>query len=370
MPDMNGAPSSFAVALRTLLDAPKVLSRSEWARLLGVSESAISQWVNDETFPKPENLRTIIDTLMHDSRVHDDVLVEFEKVAKRPLDEISPHGRRIGSSIEGYVLQPLRERFIGALAVLPARFQEIVLRESAERCWRLRETRPAEPTLSERRHGGFRSLVAQALHEAAIPAKTSEGGQLEKSKKRDATVVSDLVAAMRTRYDDLEGAYLQDVLAAGILTEGRQRKRQEVDVAAVVDQAVEAVQAAVERKGLEVHKSIGSRIRKIAGDPEGLHHAFGSLVFNAASVARPGERIDVRVMSERGSVIVEISDKGSGYPPSERGRFAGRLGWGLLLTSRVIRLSGGMLSTGSGEDETVFRVTFPSRRKTAESTSK
>jgi len=356
-------PSEFSIVLRTLLDGTKILSRAEWARVLGVSESAISQWVNDSTFPSPENLRNIFDTLMHDSRVKDELLEEFESIAAKPLQDVSPRAASVSAStINEYLVQPLRERFAKALAALPAWMQENVLRDATERSWMLRERESAQPSVQERRHGGFRALVASELSDAEKAAKAGHETKARRAEQESSVAAAELVAAIRKEYE-LQGSYVQDLISAGFLSESRPRRRQEIDLGAVVGQAVEAIQAAVESRGLQVHKAIGRGLDKIAGDAESLHHAFGSLVLNAASVASPGERIDVLVKSEQGVVVVEIKDKLSGYA-SLTGRVhdKGHLGRDLLLTSRIIRLSGGRLSTGARTEECVFRATFPSRR--------
>jgi hypothetical protein len=51
----------FGYALEGLLDATKAkISRKEWSILLGVSEAAISQWVNGKTFPEQDKLQSMI----------------------------------------------------------------------------------------------------------------------------------------------------------------------------------------------------------------------------------------------------------------------------------------------------------------------
>ncbi|MFZ1019834.1 MAG: helix-turn-helix transcriptional regulator [Minisyncoccia bacterium] len=50
---------NFVVALKNILDTTGI-SRSEWAKFLGVSQAAISVWVMGRSFPGPEILATII----------------------------------------------------------------------------------------------------------------------------------------------------------------------------------------------------------------------------------------------------------------------------------------------------------------------
>lgn len=52
--------SKFAEAISAILDASG-MTRKEWARALNISESAISQWLNDLSVPKPELLNRFLD---------------------------------------------------------------------------------------------------------------------------------------------------------------------------------------------------------------------------------------------------------------------------------------------------------------------
>lgn len=157
--------SHFATALRALLDSG-VLRRVEWAEVLGVTASAISQWVNDSAIPQPQHLRAIIGTLLADRRVPAEPLEAFERLVQQPATEVSPNGDRMLPTIEQYMVKPLREGFLRSLEILPPHVQEQVLFESAARCRALRLSAPDKRTVEQRRRAMFEDLIDTALASA------------------------------------------------------------------------------------------------------------------------------------------------------------------------------------------------------------
>ncbi len=156
--------SEFAMALRSLLDETGVYTRSEWAEILNVTESAISQWVNDDTLPRAETLRRIVGTLDEDTRVADSVLEAFEVVARKPLSKISPHGPKTAPTLEHYMARPSRAAFDRVLESLPPHLQEEVLYEAAALARQRRARGTARPTVAERRQR-FRDVRPRTTRE-------------------------------------------------------------------------------------------------------------------------------------------------------------------------------------------------------------
>lgn len=104
--------SVFARILVQLLDESGFYTRAEWGRFLGVSEPAISQWVNDRTLPRPDLLRMVIDLLKTRGGVAAaDGLIALEAIMDEPADAISPLGGRLGPTLRSY----LKVRSIGEI---------------------------------------------------------------------------------------------------------------------------------------------------------------------------------------------------------------------------------------------------------------
>lgn len=95
--------SLFARALASLLDDTSFFSRQEWARLLGVSTPAISQWVNDKTIPRADILGMMLDVISSKASVPQEPILEFNRIAARPSRDVSPLGDRMAPTIESYI---------------------------------------------------------------------------------------------------------------------------------------------------------------------------------------------------------------------------------------------------------------------------
>lgn len=95
--------SLFAGAVSGLLDKTDFFTRFDWVRLLGVSESALSQWTKDKAVPRPEHLRVILDLLRTSAGIPQAPLEEFDRVAALPAAEVSPLSDRFGATVEQYL---------------------------------------------------------------------------------------------------------------------------------------------------------------------------------------------------------------------------------------------------------------------------
>lgn len=132
----NESPSPLSCAIRALLDDSKLLSRKQWAELLGVTPSALSLWVNDRSLPSAIHLSEVWDFVRSSSNVPEGVLQQFRKVAELPVRKATPLFERIRKegTVSRYMLRPLRDAMLATLSTLPAHVQEEAMFEMAERC--------------------------------------------------------------------------------------------------------------------------------------------------------------------------------------------------------------------------------------------
>src|SRR3712207_1433798 len=98
--------SIFAAVIKALLDETNLFNRREWAEFLGVTESAISQWVGDKTIPRPDLLYMIVDVLEQSTDIPEAPLESFKDMARRVATEVSPHGRRMLPTVWAYMTRP------------------------------------------------------------------------------------------------------------------------------------------------------------------------------------------------------------------------------------------------------------------------
>ncbi|MDX6414882.1 MAG: two-component system, OmpR family, sensor histidine kinase KdpD [Gaiellaceae bacterium] len=107
-------------------------------------------------------------------------------------------------------------------------------------------------------------------------------------------------------------------------------------------------------------------------DAAQLEHVFVNLLENALKFSSPGDRIELRAESERGEVVVRITDHGPGIPAQERERLfepftrgangdsGGGTGLGLSIARGFTQLNGGRLWIETGPDNgTTLALALP-----------
>lgn len=127
--------SRFASALRAVFAAVGE-SNETWARWLGVTPGAVSQWTHDACAPSPRHLYTIT-SILRDARENldsRDALDSFQQVLSEGASEVTPNSGRVGLTLGHYMLRPLRESFLSALETLPIRAQEELILTGIQAC--------------------------------------------------------------------------------------------------------------------------------------------------------------------------------------------------------------------------------------------
>ena len=143
--------------------------------------------------------------------------------------------------------------------------------------------------------------------------------------------------------------------------------------------AVEALRAAAQDKGLRIETDYAIGDREIHGDPDRIRQVFLNLISNSVKFSRPGGTIWVSASADETMARVEVRDDGAGiaaeflpfvFDPFRQADMASSrrsqqgLGLGLALVQRLAELHGGYAtceSPGPGRGAT-FRVYLPLRR--------
>jgi signal transduction histidine kinase/ActR/RegA family two-component response regulator len=134
-----------------------------------------------------------------------------------------------------------------------------------------------------------------------------------------------------------------------------------VDVASVVEDAVETVTAAAEAKGIRIRSVIDPTAGRVAGDTDRLQQIVWNLLSNAVKFTPAGGRIEVAATRTGRDVEIAVSDTGVGIAPEflphvfERFRQEdagtkrryGGLGLGLAIVRNLTELHGGSVSAHS-----------------------
>jgi signal transduction histidine kinase/ActR/RegA family two-component response regulator len=149
----------------------------------------------------------------------------------------------------------------------------------------------------------------------------------------------------------------------------------EVDLARIVDVAVDNVRPSAVAKRVQLTVSGRDDVGRVAGDAARLQQAVWNLLSNAVKFTPEGGAVTVRLRPAAGGVEIEVSDTGIGIAPDflphvfERFRQAepsstrvhGGLGLGLSIVRHIVEAHGGTVeatSDGPGRGAT-FRVLLP-----------
>ena len=168
---------------------------------------------------------------------------------------------------------------------------------------------------------------------------------------------------------------IEDILEVSRIVTGKLRLQvREVDLAAIIDAAVEIVQAAAAAKRLQLRVEVGVRPALTSGDPDRLQQVIWNLLANAVKFTASGG-ITVRLVRDRGYRLT-VEDTGPGIDPrflphvfepfrqadGTASREHGGLGLGLAIAKQIVELHGGTIEARSvpGGPGAVFEVCLPS----------
>jgi two-component system OmpR family sensor kinase len=227
----------------------------------------------------------------------------------------------------------------------------------------------AERAAAEER---LRRFVADASHELRTPV-TSIRGYAELFRRGASDRPADLANVMRRIEQEGErmGELVEELLLLAQLDQGLPLERQPVDLAAVVDAAVDAARAADPERAIEFgpHSPL-----VVLGAESRLRQVVDNLLTNARVHTPAGAPIHVRLAAEDEWAVLEVADEGPGVPAEEadtiferfhridrsRARSKGGVGLGLAIVRSLVEAHGGAVSyrprAGGGS---VFWVSLP-----------
>jgi signal transduction histidine kinase/integral membrane sensor domain MASE1/ActR/RegA family two-component response regulator len=155
---------------------------------------------------------------------------------------------------------------------------------------------------------------------------------------------------------------VDDLLDVSRIMSGRIDLRAErVDLARVVERAVETARPAIDASGHELAVTLPTEPVRLVGDPIRLAQVFANLLNNAAKYTDRAGRIGLTAAIEDGQVTVRVRDNGIGIAPDELphvfelfvqanrsiARSQSGLGIGLTLVRRLVELHRGTVQAFS-----------------------
>ncbi|MGQ0648847.1 MAG: ATP-binding response regulator, partial [Gemmatimonadaceae bacterium] len=174
---------------------------------------------------------------------------------------------------------------------------------------------------------------------------------------------------------------VDDLLDVSRITRARlDLRREPVELASVIQSAIEACRPAIEAAGHSLTITHTSEPVVLHADPARLAQVFGNLLHNSAKYTGPGGHIVVSTERSDHEVVVRVRDTGIGIPaeslPSIFEMFTqvdrslerrqGGLGVGLALAKQVVELHGGRIAAFSNVEQggSEFVVTLPLEQAT------
>jgi signal transduction histidine kinase/ActR/RegA family two-component response regulator len=169
---------------------------------------------------------------------------------------------------------------------------------------------------------------------------------------------------------------VEDLLDMSRIISGKARLDvRSVDLAVVIDAAIEAVRPAAQAKSIRISKSVDLASSQTSGDPARLQQIIWNLLSNAIKFTPSGGSVDVTLRRVDDDVEIAVTDTGQGISPEfmphvfERFRQAdpsvtrvhSGLGLGLAIARHLVELHGGTVratSEGSGRGA-VFSIRLP-----------
>jgi signal transduction histidine kinase/CheY-like chemotaxis protein len=169
---------------------------------------------------------------------------------------------------------------------------------------------------------------------------------------------------------------IEDILDVSRVITGKLRLNiGSVDVASVINAAIDSVQLAADSKGIQLEVTLDPSARRVSGDSGRLQQVVWNLLSNAIKFTPPGGRVEVRLEHAGSSAQIRVSDTGQGinsdFLPFIFDRFRqadgtstrshGGLGLGLAIVRHLVELHGGTVyadSPGRGCGAT-FTILLP-----------
>ena len=219
-------------------------------------------------------------------------------------------------------------------------------------------------------------FVAMVSHELRTPLNAILGwtDMMLRKQNDQATVARGLdIVARNTR---LQTQLISDLLDISRIVSGKLRlDLQGVELASVIDAAVETVQHAADQKGVVIDRRLDTSIGPMAGDPARLQQIVWNLLSNALKFTPKGGRVRIVLRRTGSQAEIIVEDNGAGIRPdflpyvfdrfqtadASRTRRFGGLGLGLSIVRSLVEFHGGTVkaaSAGEGNGAT-FTIVLP-----------
>jgi PAS domain S-box-containing protein len=212
---------------------------------------------------------------------------------------------------------------------------------------------------ADRRKNEFLAMLAHELRNPLAPISNAARALRLGAGDRDAVRSA---SEMLERQVGLMSRLVDDLLDMSRITRGKiELRRERIELATVVHQAVEAARALYRSLNHELVVTLPPHPVYLDADPARLAQAIGNLLSNAAKFTDKGGRIRLTVAHEDGQAVMRVEDNGIGIAAEhlerifemfaqldtslERSRDG--LGIGLTLVKTLVEMHGGSIEVHS-----------------------
>jgi PAS domain S-box-containing protein len=219
-------------------------------------------------------------------------------------------------------------------------------------------------------------FLATLSHELRTPLNAMLGwARLLRTGDLDAETVEKALESIE-RNTQAQSQLVSDILDVSRIITGKLRiDRRPLDLASVVDAALDAIHPAADAKGIALCATLDRSLR-ITGDGDRLLQVIWNLLSNAVKFTPTGGQVSVQMRRDGGAIEIQVADTGSGIAPdflpyvfdrfrqgdASTTRHHGGLGLGLAIVRHLVESHGGTVtaeSEGSGRGSR-FTVRLPS----------
>jgi PAS domain S-box-containing protein len=233
---------------------------------------------------------------------------------------------------------------------------DITDRKQVEEALREREAALKE---ADRRKDEFLALLAHELRNPLAPIRT--GLELMRLAGDDPAIVDEVRVTMERQSQQMV-RLIDDLLDVSRITRGTMELRKSrVELAAVVESAVETVRPMIDEMGHQLELQLPKHPIVVEADPTRLAQVVSNLLNNAAKYMPRGGRIDLVATRDQSTVTISVRDTGIGIPremidrifdmfiqvDGSLERAQGGLGIGLTLVKRLVEMHGGSVEAKS-----------------------
>lgn len=235
--------------------------------------------------------------------------------------------------------------------------------------------RQIEATLkdADRRKDVFLATLSHELRNPLAPMKNAL--ELIRRARGNTALIEQSRLVLERQMRQME-RLVDDLLDVGRITHGKLELRPApVDLALLLQQAIEAAQPHATRAGHRLEVVLPPEPIRLRADAVRLTQVFGNLLTNACKYTRPHGRIRIEAQRVGDEAVVTVADNGIGIAPEmlcnvfdmftqasrPSGDSGGGLGIGLSLVRFIVELHGGRVTAHSeGVDRgSVFTVRLP-----------